>query len=43
MLFEPGEWTQVPLKPNLLATLKSNNYLLNCLVAMTAQDVPPKA
>ena len=29
---------QVPMKPTLLATLKSNNYLLNCLLAMSAQD-----
>eukprot|EP00435_Cladocopium_sp_Y103_P012132 s701_g3.t1 len=30
--------TEVPMKPTLLATLKSNNYLLNCMLAMTAQD-----
>ena len=29
---------QVPMKPTLLATLKSNNYLLNCLLAMSAQE-----
>ena len=28
----------VPLKPDLLATMKSNNYLLNALVMMAAQD-----
>jgi hypothetical protein len=27
----------VPLKPPLLATMKSNNYLLNALVAMHAE------
>ncbi|CAE6957502.1 DAAT [Symbiodinium natans] len=26
------------MKPTLLATLKSNNYLLNCLLAMSAQE-----
>ncbi|CAM9192047.1 unnamed protein product [Chrysoparadoxa australica] len=28
----------VPLKPPLLATVKSTNYMLNALVSMTAQD-----
>jgi 4-amino-4-deoxychorismate lyase len=28
----------VPLKPNFLANLKSNNYMLNALTAMSAQD-----
>lgn len=28
----------VPMKPALLAETKSNNYLLNCLTAMAAQD-----
>ena len=28
----------VPMKPPALATLKSNNYLLNCLTAMSAGD-----
>jgi len=28
----------VPMKPPALATLKSNNYLLNCLTAMRACD-----
>lgn len=28
----------VPMKPPLLAELKSNNYMLNCLTAMDAQD-----
>lgn len=28
----------VPMKPPLLATMKSNNYLLNCLTAMEATD-----
>lgn len=28
----------VPMKPPALATLKSNNYLLNCLTAMRARD-----
>jgi len=28
----------VPMKPPLLATIKSNNYLLNALTAMEAQD-----
>lgn len=28
----------VPLKPPLLAEMKSNNYMLNCLVGMAAQD-----
>jgi 4-amino-4-deoxychorismate lyase len=28
----------VPLKPNFLANLKSNNYMLNVLTAMSAQD-----
>ena len=26
------------MKPALLATLKSNNYLLNCMLAMAAQE-----
>jgi branched-subunit amino acid aminotransferase/4-amino-4-deoxychorismate lyase len=30
--------TDVPLKPSFLATLKSNNYLLNVLTAMSSQD-----
>ena len=30
--------TVVPLKPPLLAEMKSNNYLLNVLTAMAAQD-----
>ncbi|CAJ1431071.1 unnamed protein product [Effrenium voratum] len=30
--------TEVPMKPALLATLKSNNYLLNCMLAMAAQE-----
>jgi len=30
--------SEVPMKPTLLATLKSNNYLLNCMLAMAAQD-----
>ncbi len=30
--------TDVPLKPKLLATLKSNNYLLNVLTAMSSRD-----
>lgn len=30
--------SEVPMKPTLLATLKSNNYLLNCLLAMSAQE-----
>eukprot|EP00438_Fugacium_kawagutii_P012942 Skav231701 [mRNA] locus=scaffold1306:48396:57107:- [translate_table: standard] len=29
---------EVPMKPALLATLKSNNYLLNCMLAMAAQE-----
>eukprot|EP01004_Peranema_trichophorum_P004430 NODE_3353_length_1367_cov_6.040997_g2917_i0.p1 GENE.NODE_3353_length_1367_cov_6.040997_g2917_i0~~NODE_3353_length_1367_cov_6.040997_g2917_i0.p1 ORF type:complete len:330 (-),score=50.54 NODE_3353_length_1367_cov_6.040997_g2917_i0:319-1308(-) len=28
----------VPLKPKLLANLKSNNYLLNCLTCMSSRD-----
>jgi branched-chain amino acid aminotransferase len=28
----------VPLKPQLLATMKSNNYLINALTAMEAED-----
>jgi 4-amino-4-deoxychorismate lyase len=28
----------VPIKPTLLAQLKSNNYMLNCLTAMSAQE-----
>eukprot|EP00746_Dinoflagellata_sp_MGD_P002991 gnl/MRDRNA2_/MRDRNA2_105836_c0_seq1.p1 gnl/MRDRNA2_/MRDRNA2_105836_c0~~gnl/MRDRNA2_/MRDRNA2_105836_c0_seq1.p1 ORF type:complete len:352 (-),score=79.55 gnl/MRDRNA2_/MRDRNA2_105836_c0_seq1:68-1123(-) len=28
----------VPMKPKLLAETKSNNYMLNCLTAMAAQD-----
>mmetsp|Transcript_69637 Transcript_69637/g.123277 ORF Transcript_69637/g.123277 Transcript_69637/m.123277 type:complete len:349 (+) Transcript_69637:40-1086(+) len=30
--------SEVPMKPDLLATVKSNNYMLNCLLAMAAQD-----
>ncbi|CAJ1368899.1 unnamed protein product [Effrenium voratum] len=30
--------TEVPMKPALLATLKSNNYLLNCMLAIAAQE-----
>eukprot|EP00931_Biecheleriopsis_adriatica_P077593 TRINITY_DN51119_c0_g1_i1.p1 TRINITY_DN51119_c0_g1~~TRINITY_DN51119_c0_g1_i1.p1 ORF type:complete len:352 (+),score=65.51 TRINITY_DN51119_c0_g1_i1:46-1101(+) len=29
---------EIPMKPKLLATLKSNNYLLNCMLAMAAQE-----
>lgn len=28
----------IPLKPKLLATTKSNNYMINCLAAMEAKD-----
>lgn len=28
----------IPLKPKLLATTKSNNYMINCLAAMEARD-----
>jgi len=30
--------TGVPMKPPALATMKSNNYLLNCLTAMESKD-----
>jgi branched-subunit amino acid aminotransferase/4-amino-4-deoxychorismate lyase len=30
--------TDVPIKPPMLATIKSNNYMLNVLTAMSAQD-----
>lgn len=30
--------TDVPIKPQLLATIKSNNYMLNVLTAMSSQD-----
>lgn len=30
--------TDVPLKPSMLATTKSNNYMLNCLTAMDSRD-----
>lgn len=30
--------SKVPMKPPVLATAKSNNYMLNCMTAMAAQD-----
>lgn len=30
---------EVPIKPKLLATMKSNNYMLNCLLVMKAKQL----